>query len=78
MNRVLGSGLWILGGGFFSAFAGVAFGGHWGPCGPSSIWGLVFFLAALVTVPPGAIVSLIGLILHLRQWMAERPRPQSS
>jgi hypothetical protein len=53
------------------------FGGHWGPCGPSSIWGLIFLLAFLLFTPIGALISLIGFVIH-RLRLAPQTRPEIS
>jgi len=68
--------LWILAAGILSFFAAVLFGGSWGPCGPSSIWALIFLLAALVGTPLGAIVSIVGFVIHLRRSVSQ-PHPES-
>lgn len=67
MKRALRIALWILGAGILSLFACAAFGGQWGPCGPSSIWGLVFLLTALACIPVGTVVLVISLIAFVFQ-----------
>ena len=35
---------------------------RWGPCGPSSIWGLIFLLTAMVCFALGALFLVIGFL----------------
>jgi hypothetical protein len=43
----------------------------WGPCGPSSIWGLIFMLAAMVCFAVGLMFVVAGVFKKL----LERIRP---
>lgn len=70
VKRVLRIGLGILVTGVFALFAPGLFGGQWGPFGPSSIWGLVFFLVALACIPVGMVVSVVALFTLLFQKLA--------
>jgi hypothetical protein len=67
MSDLLRTGLKLLG---FGALAGCGmFLFRWGPCGPSSIWGLVFLLAALACMAVGSLFEVFGFLRMLLQWM---------
>lgn len=75
MNRVLRAGTWILGIAVLSFLGAFPVGAPWGPCGPSNIWGVFLLFLALLGVPVGAIVSLIGFVRHRRRLIAP-PGPE--
>jgi hypothetical protein len=72
MSKLLRSGLTLLGVGVVAA--GGIFFSKWGPCGPSSIVGLVCLLTAGICVMLGSLFLVVGLLklaLHrVREGMA--------
>jgi hypothetical protein len=60
MSKLLRSGLTLLGVG--AVAAGGMFFSKWGPCGPSSIAGLVCLLAAGICLMLGSLFLVVGLL----------------
>jgi hypothetical protein len=67
MSDLLRTDLKLLGAGILDGCGMFLF--RWGPCGPSSIWGLVFLLAAMACMAVGALFVVFGLLRMLLQRM---------
>jgi hypothetical protein len=63
MPRLLFSGLALIATGLLFACGMFLF--KWGPCGPSSIWGLVFIFAAMTCGAVGSLLIVAGLLRKL-------------
>jgi len=61
VKGILRAGVKITGFGVLSV-VGALFSGPWGPCGPATPIGALFMLAAMLCLPVGGVVLLIGLI----------------
>jgi hypothetical protein len=65
MSKLLQAGLIFIGAGVFVGYGMALF--HWGPCGPSSIWGLGVLLWSLVCLTIGSLLTFVGLVRVLVQ-----------
>jgi hypothetical protein len=63
MSSLMRTGLKLVGAGILAGCGMSLF--RWGPCGPSSIWGLLFLLAALGCLAVGALFVVISLLRML-------------
>ena len=67
MSSLLRTGLKLLGVGILAGCGMGLF--RWGPCGPSSIWGLVFLLSALGCLALGSLFVVLSLLRMLVERM---------
>jgi hypothetical protein len=65
--EILKTGLKLLAAGVVAGCTMPVF--SWGPCGPSSLWGLALLLAALVSLVIGSLFTVAGLVKMLVQRM---------
>ena len=65
LSKLLQTGLMLLGIGALSGSGIFLF--RWGPCGPSSIWGLIFMLTAMASLAVGSLFVVAGLLKMLVQ-----------
>ena len=65
MSKLLQTGLILLGIGALSGSGIFLF--KWGPCGPSSIWSLIFMLIAMASLAVGSLFVVAGLLKMLAQ-----------
>jgi hypothetical protein len=63
MSSLMRTGLKLLGAGILAGCGMFLF--RWGPCGPSSIWGMVFLLAALGCLSVGSLFVVVSLLRML-------------
>lgn len=69
MSNLLRTGAILLGTGLLSGCGMFLF--KWGPCGPSSIWGLIFLLTAMVCFALAALFLVIGFLKMLVRRVGE-------
>jgi hypothetical protein len=62
MSGLLQTAFFLLGGVLFGYGISLL---KWGPCGPSSIWGLIFALASLTCFAVGALLVFVALLKKL-------------
>lgn len=60
MPKLLRIGVILIGAGVLSGYGMALF--KWGPCGPSSIWGLVLMFAAMVCLGTGSLLVVAWLL----------------
>jgi hypothetical protein len=63
MSGLLQTVLTLFGTGFLFLCAMGLF--RWGPCGPSSIWGMIFMLASMVCFAVGSVLAVAALLKKL-------------
>jgi len=72
MSKLLRAGFALLGVGLLSV-AGMTFS-KWGPCGPSSIGGLVFLLSAGISF----LLAAFFLVISFFRYVAQKARESSA